>query len=41
MRALDALFGRRPRAQLSALLKVQAKLTLREPYGWVWASGSP
>ena len=41
MRTLDALFGRRPRAQLSALLKVQAKLTLREPYGVGMGLGFP
>ena len=42
MRAsLSALFGRRPRAQLSALLKVQARLTLREPYGVGMGLGFP
>ena len=39
--SLGAVFSRRSRVQLAALLKVQAKLSLREPYGVGLGFGFP
>ena len=39
--ALGGILGRRSRAQLAALLKVQAKLSLREPYPVILGIGFP
>jgi ABC-2 type transport system permease protein len=41
MQNLGAVLGRRPRAQLAALLKVQAKLSFREPYAIGTGIGLP
>jgi ABC-2 type transport system permease protein len=38
---LDAVLGHRSRAELAALLKVQARLTLREPYAFGLGIGLP
>jgi len=41
MPSLGAVLSRRSRVQLAALLKVQAKLSLREPYGVGLGLGFP
>jgi ABC-2 type transport system permease protein len=41
MTSLDAVLSRRSRVQLAALLKVQVKLSLREPYGLAPGVGLP